>query len=95
MMKKENIKKIYEVFFENFKETVEEIVMKANNFLDSELFGKVARYLDAIIENVMLLLYQFYIIAAENCSNEEYRTLGFVEIEEIRKELKKKIVFIC
>ena len=95
MMKKENIKKIYEVFFENFKETVEEIVRKANNFLDCELFAKVAKYLDAIIENVMLLLYQFYIIAAENVSNEEYKTLGFVEIEEIRKELKKKIVFIC
>jgi len=94
LLHKDNIKKIYEVFYESFIETIEEIVSKANNYLDNELFGKVGRYFDAIIENVILLLYQFYIIAAENSTNEDYKTFKFMEIEEIRRELKKKIVFI-
>lgn len=94
LLNKKNIKKIYDVFYENFVETIDEIISKSNNYLDHELFIKVSKYLDAIIENVVLLLYQFYIIVAENTNNDDYKELNFVEIEEIRKELKKKIVFI-
>ena len=94
LLHKDNIKKIYDVFYESFIETIEEMVSKANNYLDAELFGKVGRYFDAIIENVILLLYQFYIIAAENSNNDNYKTFKFIEIEEIRRELKKKIMFV-
>lgn len=94
LMSKQNIKKIYEVFYEHFVETVDEIISKSNNYLDNDLFIKVSKYLDAIIENVILLLYQFYIITAENTNNDDYKELHFIEIEELRKELKKKIIFI-
>lgn len=94
LLNKEYIKKIYNVFLEHFLETIQEIVAKSNNYLDEELFGRVSKYVDAIIENVILLLYQFYIIAAENTNNEDYKTFKFMEIDEIRKELKNKIVFI-
>lgn len=43
-----------------------------NSSLNEELFFEVSKYLDAIIENAIVFLHQFYIAVAKYFNSEEY-----------------------
>ena len=52
---------------------------------------KVSGYLESVVENVVLVLQQFYIVVAEHLEEEEYKEVGMEDIGKIRREVKEMI----
>ena len=94
LLLRENVKKNYILFMESLNDMHEEMIGKMNNYLHEDLFLEVAQYVDSIVENVLLLLHQFYIIIAETYTEEtEYAAFEFVKVENVRRDLKNKVQF--
>ena len=77
----------------NVDELLKGIICKMNNFLHKNLFNEVMNNIEAIIQNQVIYLNQFYIIISEIYNEKEFDEFGFIEIDKFKSRLKLMIIY--
>ncbi|CAD8100873.1 unnamed protein product [Paramecium sonneborni] len=88
LISQNQIKRSYQLFYENIIDFISEINLKLNNYLDRNTFDQIQIYIKEIIQNSLSLLSQFYIIVSKHYGGEEYENFQFNSAEEIIQQIK-------
>lgn len=91
LLSKPMLRKQYSSLIDNLYLTSSEMAVKGRFYLNESEYLKVSGYLESVVENVILVLQQFYIVVAEHLEEEEYREVGMEDIGKVRREVKEII----
>ncbi|KAM3147713.1 hypothetical protein pb186bvf_000041 [Paramecium bursaria] len=84
----ESIKRTYQLFHDNLKDFMYEIILKMNNYLHKNLFMILKEYIKEIIDNSLQILGQFYINVSKHYDGKDYDQFQFQSVDEIREFIK-------
>ena len=91
LLSKPILRKQYSTLIDNLYLTSSEMALKGQFFLNESEYSKVSGYLESVVENVVLVLQQFYIVVSEHLEEEEYGEVGMEDIGKVRREVKEMI----
>jgi len=86
MLSKDMINKCYLMFTHNAEYILQDLSNKMQNYLSQADYEKVYRLVEIIINNLMDMLSQFYILILKNYSEIEYSEFGFMETNKLREK---------
>ena len=91
---KDAVEKYYLLYTDNMRQYMAEIADKMSKYMDENCQQVMKDYIEVIIQNLMTLLHQFYILVSKVYPNESYNDFKFVESDKVKEKLYSFFSFI-
>jgi len=90
---KETVQKFYTLYTDNINQILKEISEKMTNYMDENCQKAIGDSLQAIIEELINILHEFYILVAKEYPNEAYEAFKFEDVESVKAKLNSYFKF--
>jgi len=86
MLSKDMINKCYLMFSHNAEYILQDLANKMHNYLSQTDYERMYSLVEIIINNLMDMLSQFYVLISKNYSEIEYNEFNFIETEKLKEK---------
>jgi len=86
MLSKDMINKCYLMFSHNAEYILQDLANKMQNYLSQTDYERMYSLVEIIINNLMDMLSQFYVLISKNYSEIEYNEFNFIETEKLKEK---------